>query len=97
VVGEKDLQIHLQLFSVLRECLPPDAQRGRATVDLPAGTTLQGLVSHLGLDQRLGLAPDQELIDVDWQVMFNGKFQKDMDRVLQDGDQVSVFPPLAGG
>ena len=91
------MQIHLQLLSVLRECLPPDAQRGRATVYLPEGTTLQGLISHFGLDRRLGLASGQTLINVDWQVMLNGKFEKDMDRVLQDGDQVSVFPPLAGG
>ena len=91
------MDIHVQLFSVLRECLPPEAERGRATIELPEGTTLDGLVSQLGLAERLRLLPGQSLKEADWQIMLNGSFEQDMDRILHDGDQVSVFPPLSGG
>jgi molybdopterin converting factor small subunit len=96
-VAGRTVQVHIQLFSVLRECLPSEAERGRATIELPAGTKLDGLVSHLGLVEKLRLQPGQSLLEADWPVMLNGSLQRSLDRVLEDGDQVSVFPPLSGG
>ena len=91
------MQIHLHLFSTLKDCLPPDAERGQITVDLPEGATLADLVSHCGIDRRLGIEAAESLVRTGWQVLVNGTFEADMARPLQAEDQVSIFPPMAGG
>lgn len=91
------MQIHVQLFSILRDCLPPEADRGRATITLPEGATLADLVTHLGIDRHLGHAAAELTTTASWQVMVSGGFELDMGRVLQDGDEVRIFPPVSGG
>ncbi len=91
------MQIHLHLLSILRDCLPPDAKRGKTIVNLPEGSTLADLVSHFGIDSRLGIASDKSIVEAGWQVLVNGEFERDMKQILQEGDQVSIVPPLAGG
>jgi molybdopterin converting factor small subunit len=91
------MQIHVQLFSILRDCLPPDAERGKATVTLPDGATLTDLVTHLGIDRHLGYNASELTSAASWQVMVSGQFELDMERVLLDGDQVHIFPPVSGG
>lgn len=73
------MQIHLHFLSILRDCLPPDAERGKASVDLPEGSTMADLVSHFGIDQRLGIAPDKSVVEAGWQVVVNGKLERDME------------------
>jgi molybdopterin converting factor small subunit len=65
-------------------------------VDLPEGSSLTNLVSHL-IDWRLEIAPDRSLDEAGWQVLVNWEFERDMERILQEGDQASIVPPLAGG
>ena len=96
------MQIHVQLFSILRDCLPPDAEArgpsgGRATISLQEGATLVDLVRHLGIDQHLGYEASELTNTASWQVMVSGQFELDMGRKLQDGDEVRIFPPLSGG
>jgi molybdopterin converting factor small subunit len=91
------MQIHVQLLSILRECLPPGAERGQATIALPPNATLADLVAHLGIDRFLGYAADDIIARASWQVRVSGQFEMDMGRVLQDGDEVCIFPPVAGG
>ncbi len=91
------MQIHVQLFSILRDCLPPGTKRGQASLELPPGSTLADLIVHLGVDRRLGHAADEVVSRAGWQVMVAGKYEPDMGRVLQDGDEVRIFPPVAGG
>lgn len=91
------MRVRLNLFSILRECLPPEAQKGRVAVDLPTGATLRDLVQHFGIDRRLGVPPGASLVQSGWQVLVNGTYEEDMQRVLADGDEVSIFPPMAGG
>jgi molybdopterin converting factor small subunit len=91
------MQIQVQLFSILRDCLPPSADRGQATITLPQGSTLADLLAHLGIDRRLGHEAGQVMANTGWQVLVSGKYEADMARVLQDGDQVRIFPPVAGG
>jgi molybdopterin converting factor small subunit len=91
------MQVHVHLFSILRDCLPPDAQRGQATVSLPEGATLADLAIHLGIDQHLGCAAAELTAKASWQVLVSGQFELDMGRVLQDGDEVRIFPPISGG
>jgi molybdopterin converting factor small subunit len=96
------MQIDVQLFSILRDCLPPDAgasgpSRGRATITLPEDATLADLVSHLGIDRYLGCAAAKLTSSASWQVLVSGQFELDMERTLQDGDEVRIFPPISGG
>lgn len=91
------MQIHVQLFSILRDCLPPGTERGQATLSLPRGTRLADLVAHLGLDRRLGAVASKFTAETAWQVIVNGRSELEMERSLQDGDQVQIFPPMAGG
>jgi molybdopterin converting factor small subunit len=91
------MRIEVQLFSILRDCLPPDAERGRATIHMPDGATLADLVTYLGIDRRLGFSATDVVGRAGWQVMVSGEYTPDVDRVLRDGDQVRIFPPVAGG
>jgi molybdopterin converting factor small subunit len=91
------MQIHVQLFSILRDCLPPGSERGQATVSLPDGATLADLASHLGIDRYLGCDAAELTATASWQVLVLGQFELDMGRVLQDGDEVRIFPPISGG
>ncbi|MGC8837846.1 MAG: MoaD/ThiS family protein [Anaerolineae bacterium] len=91
------MRVRLHVFSILKECLPSDAQQGRMEVDLPPGATLRDLVQRFGMDRRLGVPPGGSLAQVGWQVLVNGTYEADMDRTLAEGDEVSIFPPMAGG
>jgi len=93
------MQIQVQLFSVLREYLPPGSVRGRTTVSLPDQdeTSLTDLVSILGIDRRLGVKAEEFVTNSSWQILVNGCYEQDMGCLLRDGDVVQVFPPIAGG
>lgn len=87
------IQVQVQLFSTLRACLPPGSERGKATISLPEGATLRDLLTQLGVDEYLGYEAAQS----GWQMMVSHQPVLDLQHVLQDGDQVMVFPAIAGG
>lgn len=91
------IQVHVQLFSLLRDCLPPDAEGGVATIGLPENATLSDLVKHLGIDRHLGYESADAIVKAGWQVMISGQFALNSERILQDGDEIRIFPPLSGG
>jgi molybdopterin converting factor small subunit len=91
------MNVEIQLFSILRELLPPGARRGRATITLADGATVADLITQLGIDQKMGFAPEDMTSKAGWQVMVSDKFEADMGRILQDGDQVKILPPVSGG
>ena len=91
------MQIHVQLFSILRDCLPPGTQRGQTNVTLADGATLADLITHLGVDENLGFAAEEIAAKARWQVLVSDKFEADMGRVLRDGDEVKILPPISGG
>ena len=69
----------------------PREHRGRTSLDLPEGATLQQLLDHFEISRKMSQM-----------VLVNGQqvSRESADRralVLGDGDVVSVFPPLAGG
>ena len=91
------IQVHVQLFTILRRCLPPATERGQATIPLPEGATVADLITHLGIDRCLGYDAAELTSKAGWQVLISGRFELDMGRVLHDGDEVRIFPPIAGG
>jgi molybdopterin converting factor small subunit len=91
------MKVEVKLFSILRDCLPPEAKQGRATIELPEPATLSDLITHLGVDQKLGYTPQDIIARAGWQVIVNGSFESDLGRSLKDEDFVQIFPPVAGG
>ena len=89
------MNVNVQLFSILRDCLPPD--KSRTTVTLPDGATLADLMVHLGIDQRLGYNPQDIITKAEWLVLINKSGENDIGRTLQEGDKVQIFPSVAGG
>jgi sulfur carrier protein ThiS len=78
--------VEVELFATLTPYLPPEHDsRGRARVDLPDDATVADLAS------RLGIPPDLPRV-----VLVNGE-AVEPDHRLRPDDQVTFFPPLAGG
>jgi sulfur carrier protein ThiS len=77
------LAINLQLYSILREKLPPEA-KGRAELQLEAGTTLADLLQEFGITRRVVIS-------------VNGEHETDRMRQLHDGDEIKVFSSISGG
>ena len=91
------MEIKVHLFSILRNCLPAGADRGRATITLPEGATIANLIVHLGIDRYLGFSPAGVIDEAGWQVSVAGQFGATADHVLQDGDTVLMMPHASGG
>jgi molybdopterin converting factor small subunit len=78
--------IRVKLMASLRNKLPPGTPGGTAQLDVEPGTTVAALLD------RLGLAGAQVHL-----VMVNGSMERDRQRALIDGDELVIFPPVAGG
>ena len=91
------MKIQVQLLSILRGCLPAEANRGRVTVTMPEGATMGDLIVHLGIDTYLGYSPSDVLEKTGWQVIVSGQFGATVDQILHDGDTVLMMPLMAGG
>ena len=77
------MEVHLQLYSILREVLFPESQ-GRAVLQLDEGATLADLLADLGIERRVVISVNEE-------------HEMDHFRQLQDGDKVKVFSSVSGG
>jgi molybdopterin converting factor small subunit len=80
------MTIELRLFASLRTHLPPGSPRGKCVLDVPAGTSVGAVLTRM----HIPFASAHLLL-------VNGEHDRDFDRVLGDGDVLSVFPPVAGG
>lgn len=79
------MKVRVKLFATLSR-YAVGVQPGTAwEVELPEGATLQDLIDHLRI-------PSEEA-----RVAFVNGLSRSMDWVLQPGDEVGVFPPIAGG
>jgi sulfur carrier protein ThiS len=83
------MQITLKLFANLTDYLPPGSRNNRLELDIDASDTVQGvLVRHQVPEQLMHL------------VLVNGVYIPPAARAtqrLEPGDQVAVWPPIAGG
>lgn len=79
------MKIELNLFASLAEYLP-DKEKGNPNIlEMPAGTTIEGLIDHLKIPPE---AP---------RIIFQNGIHAGREAVLKEGDRVGMFPPLAGG
>jgi thiamine biosynthesis protein ThiS len=79
----KALEIHLQLYSILREKLPPEAN-GRTMLQIDEGSTLADILEELDIKRRVVMS-------------VNGDHEPDHSRRLQGGDEVKIFSAVSGG
>ncbi len=79
------MQVNIKLFANLRKKLPKGSM-GKATLDLADQASLNDLIQQLDIP-----------LDLAQMVLVNGEQTREFDQALTDGDQVSIFPPVAGG
>jgi sulfur carrier protein ThiS len=75
----------VKLHAILRKYLPPDAVDYTAVVELPDGATVADAIA------KLGIPPTHA------KMLVSGDDYLEPDTVLRDGQEVNVFPPIAGG
>lgn len=80
------MNIELRLFASLRKKLPPGAPRGKCRLEVPEGATIGDVLTRMDIPRATAQM-----------VLLNGDHDRDFDRVLHDGDVLSIFPPVAGG
>ena len=84
------MKIDVRLFANLRDRFP-SGDRGRGTVSLPSGASVQDLLDHLEIPQR-----SAQMVLVDGQQVARDRTARTA-ILLEIGQTVSIFPPLAGG
>lgn len=77
------IKIHVRLFGILRDLLPPEV-KGRTTLTFPGAATVRDVLDHFKVQQVVSFAVNEE-IDLD------DSFS------LKDGDKVEIFRISAGG
>ena len=83
------MRVQLELYASLMKHLPPEAVRHRVQVELAPGST-----AHILLD-RYQVPFEQAHL-----VLRNGVFMHQAERektLLEEGDVIAVWPPVAGG
>ena len=79
------MHVTVKLFATLRKYLPSGADESGLAVQLPDGATVADLI------ERLRIPPDHAGIIV------SDDEHLEKTTVLTEGQEVNVFPPLAGG
>jgi molybdopterin converting factor small subunit len=79
------MKVEVKLFANFRDYLPPGSDPYARLLDIEEGTTIQQVL------QNLKVPPSMPMV-----FLVNGVY-KPADEVLQPGDVLSVFPPVAGG
>ena len=84
------MRIRVRLFASLRDRFPSD-DRGRGEVELNEGATLADLIERLEIPNPLA-----QMVLIDGLVEPKSREER-ASRTLEDGQTVSIFPPIAGG
>ncbi len=79
------MNIEVKLFFDLAKYLPSGHNKGKVSMSLERGSTIQGIIGELGIPPQM-----QKVI------LVNGIKPKNEGK-LKDGDIVAIFPPMAGG
>jgi sulfur carrier protein ThiS len=77
------VKINVQLFSILRDKLPPEA-KGRVALQLEDGSTLADVLDDLEITRKVVIS-------------VNGVQETDRSRKMNEGDQVKILLSISGG
>ena len=84
------MRIQVRLFASLRDRFASGA-RGQGDIELEDGASLADLIERLEIPD-----PQVQMVLVDGQQVPRTACGRD-ERILQDGQTVSIFPPVSGG
>lgn len=79
------MTVRVRLHAILRKFLPPDAVDNAVVLELPEGATVSDVIT------RLGIPPTHA------SMLVSGDDHLKAESVLRDGQEVNIFPPIAGG
>lgn len=79
------MKIRVQLYAVLAKYLPPQTDGNTAWLELPEGVSVKEVLQHLKVPEAMPKI-----------LLVNGR-HAELDKVLSEGDTLSIFPPIAGG
>lgn len=77
------MEIHVQLYSILRDMLPSES-KGKVVLKMDNGASLEDLLNELGITRKVVIS-------------VNNAQEMDRSRKLQDGDEVKMFSSISGG
>jgi sulfur carrier protein ThiS len=79
------LKVELNLYASFKSYLPENSRGNSCIVEVEEGTRVRELLA------RMSIPPEAPKV-----IFLNGVHAKG-DEVLQDGDRLGAFPPVAGG
>ena len=79
------MKVEVKLFANFREYLPPGSDKYACWLELEEGTTISQVLMKLKIPESVPMI-----------LLVNGMHSK-VEDVLQLGEVLSVFPPVAGG
>ncbi len=79
------MNIELRLFGGLRTYLPEGSEGFSCLIDMKEGSTVDELLNRVKIPQET------------LKIILVNAVHAENDQVLNEGDKVSVFPPVAGG
>ena len=81
--------VKVKLFAMLRDRLPPDSDGESMDVELPDGATPQDVIDRLQIPPRMA-----HLVMIEGRHLLPAEVRE---RLLQPGEVLAIFPPIAGG
>ncbi len=81
--------VTVKLFAMLRDKLPAGSNGESVELDLPAGATPQDVIERLKIPQRMA-----HLVMIEGRHLLPDEVRQ---HVLQPGEVLAIFPPIAGG
>ena len=79
------MKADVKLYASLAKYLPKQPAGEPASLDLAEGTTVKGLLNQLGIPEKAV------------KLIFINSLHATEETVIQDGDRLGIFPPVAGG
>jgi sulfur-carrier protein len=79
------MKVKVQLYAILAKYLPTNAHNKTTVLEVAEGISVQEVLNELMIPENMPKI-----------LLVNGR-NAELDRVLAEGDTVSIFPPIAGG
>jgi molybdopterin converting factor small subunit len=79
------MQVKVKLFATLRDYLPKDSDGRSCQVNIDEATTIEQIIGKFNIPEEIPKI-----------ILVNG-LNGTMDQTVKEGDEVSIFPPVAGG